>query len=967
MVWEIYSYGSGEYLRQVFNAIAMIFGNGDYFDAWRIVTLVTFIGIMIKVAFSREGAAHFRYVMTVIFIVYTLFIPKTRVVITDTIVPSNSATVANVPIGIAMTAGAFSKFGYWMTKTTETVFGMPTQNKPTKTGFLFYSQLFEQLNKATISDKRTAENYRKFFASCVIVDGIGHKRFSWEDVVNAPNLDNFFKTRTANTLAGFFYTDSGGASSFQFCRQGYSKISTDLIGTMPQTLKKISVPWVKDYNGVNNAANFLKNNLGITVAEFTGQTTDVNTIMKQYMGSNELHAALAAFSADVNDTTTSNYIIARANTERSTTFKAVGRVAAERLPLVRVVMEGIIYALFPFIGLMMLASPLAVGATYLKALIWINLWAPIFALIHFAKVSFDTDRITGMVEVYGGLTANGINHLNNYMSDASSIAGYLMGGLPVITWILLSRSGAMMASMTSRVTDGFEKAVEKGAEDTTAGSGSALGKDWRMSQQNAIKDNMAFAGQNPHNVNGLTVSSVNESGTVMTQSLDGTTALQQIQSGTLLNQSAKENFTAKVASDYQQAAANLENVTAKLTESQLAALTTQKQRLDDFRQSEQYNSSIGNTVQNQLNKSQTNLTNDMKSYADKNGFSEITAANAALSLGARAGLISGAGGAETKALSTEEEQFIKAYSTSRQGATTLSNITTDINKQMRSSGVDSSKAYSDSISSSLTQLTSATREHSSAIQEIEQASYQMGIAHSMSQNRDVDMTSVMINHHVNNAGIGRRQAAEEIDSIIRRAANGDEKALEEFGKMYEQVAGKPLNDRSTVENSYNPKYIWENSNTGEHLKYAEKQMGAMHENNNTRVTGSGVVNSVNSTLGANANPQAGVESTNRGANWVERPNGYNENPSNRSPTATVINNAAANANNVVNATANNVGRTAAGVVKFGNKIAQDPKGTAQAAVILPAIAAKQTVDFVKKFTNNAVKGFNSSMDGNPKK
>ncbi len=59
-----------------------------------------------------------------------------------------------------------------------------------------------------IQDERTYLNFTEFFASCVVVDGIGQRRFGWDQVLQSNNLITFFESNVAVNAASFKYADS---------------------------------------------------------------------------------------------------------------------------------------------------------------------------------------------------------------------------------------------------------------------------------------------------------------------------------------------------------------------------------------------------------------------------------------------------------------------------------------------------------------------------------------------------------------------------------------------------------------------------------------------------------------------------------------------------------------------------------------------------------------------------------------
>lgn len=785
MTWEIFSYGSGDFLRMIFTAIASIFGNGDYWDAVKVVTLASFVGIMVKVAFSRDGAHNFRYVMTLILFINVVMIPKTKVVITDTIVPANSAVVANVPLGIAMTAGAFSQISMWATKATETVFSLPAELRSTRTGFLFHSEMMKAVGKVKITDPRTMENYRKFFASCVIVDGIGHQRFSWEDMLNAPNLDRFLKTSVSTGVAGFFYTAADGSQSFQFCRAGYGLISTDITNNIPQAIKQISIPWAAQYNGIDNAANMVNSNLGKTVDALTKSGANKETITRQFMLTNELDAALSAMAADVNDQTMENYIIARANLERTKTFSAVGKVAAEKLPLLRVIFEGVIYAVFPLILLVALANPLAVTTGYVKALLWISLWMPMFAILHFARAYFDAQNLENVSALYGGLSPNAISEVNSYLSEASGISGYMMGALPIITWLLISASGAMMASFASRAIEGFERSVDKGTDETLRGSGQANGKDWKATQQaeqtngalasadsgaglSAFSGGTALAGA----TGGAVLSSTMGSGTSVTQSPTGNVAMQQPISSTYVSQSAAQTLLQSSQASLTESKALEQGTAQSLSEATSATLTTANAAIHKAMSSTTMTDADKHAVQESVNNANTTLTQSANEWAKSNNFSVSGSGSASASVNAK---VIGGGGT-ISASHTDGESIMNRYLQTEQGQTTLANAVSNVNETMRSVSKGVSDESSNSITSALQHQKTASEAHTAAVKDVESAQKTVSLAEQNARSVTVDKTDQLLNYAVSQAGYN----PESYDNMLRGVRDGDKGSLAEY-------------------------------------------------------------------------------------------------------------------------------------------------------------------------------------------
>ena len=75
---------------------------------------------------------------------------------------------------------------------------------------------------------------------------------------------------------------------------------------------------------------------------------------------------------------------------RRITYAAMGEMAARTLPVLRNLFEAFVYAFFRIVFASMLLTSVMgkVTMTYLKSLLWIQLWAPLYAVLHFAMTFY---------------------------------------------------------------------------------------------------------------------------------------------------------------------------------------------------------------------------------------------------------------------------------------------------------------------------------------------------------------------------------------------------------------------------------------------------------------------------------------------------------------------------------------------------------------------------------------------------
>ena len=495
MNYEIHTYGTGQFLHSVFNYVAMIFNNSSFFVLMNAIALLAFIGALAKVTISRDGLHVVRSYFAVVFLVMIAFFPKVDVVIVDDIVPANSRIVSNVPFGLGFTASTFSKIGYWLTNTYETVTAIPGFGQTTATGFLFHQEMFHKAENARLSGMYAKYNFNQFVHSCVIVDGVGHDRFTWEDLMSAPNIDTFLKQNLSNAdVAQFYYvphSPNAKASDKKLatCKDGYEKIiSPNITVNTLESIKKLSLPYAEKFPTLAEANNFVGGKLqGVINFMYRGSAGNYVDFMRQKLLVNELDNSVQIFSQGVNDTNLMNLIQTKAERERQLTFDATLKMAVDKLPKLKIIIEGVLYAIFPIIALLAIASPAKVALGYTKALIWINLWSPMFAVLNGIRIFFDERNLANITAFYNGNSAMAMLEVNQYLAEANNITGGLMISLPMITWMLLTMSGAMMAGFAGRVLGGFESSVQGASSEVADGKAVIDGKNVSFSSgSNAI-------------------------------------------------------------------------------------------------------------------------------------------------------------------------------------------------------------------------------------------------------------------------------------------------------------------------------------------------------------------------------------------------------------------------------------------------------------------------------------------------
>lgn len=472
MDWEIFTYGGGEFLRLVFNGVAAITGNGGYITALKMTALIGLLWVLIEGAFKHRSM-NLQWLLGVILVYNAFMVPKVDVIITDRIDATQSSVVSNVPLGLGAVAGTASLVGDWLTRAYETVFSLPGDLQYQQNGMLFGQYLVEASTRFEITDSRLAANFSEFWQSCVFYD-ILLGLYAWDDLFAAPDLWDFIRANTAVSRS-FAYRDAANNRLILGCRDGAgNQLNVDLTTDVDQARQYYGEKLVKAPTAAAAVAKFAAA-MPVSYQYLTGLSVSAEAIIRQNALSNALRRGLSQFASNADaPAAAQDFALARAEQERRTTYAALGEMAARTLPILRNLFEAFIYAVFPIAFLLaMLPSVAKVALTYLKSLVWIQLWAPLYAVLHFAMSLYSQYPAASSLLLPDGSTALSLANytgLGQVMSDTALIAGYLSLSIPMISYLVVNQGGAMMASLASRVAQSYEAPVGRAADEASTGN-----------------------------------------------------------------------------------------------------------------------------------------------------------------------------------------------------------------------------------------------------------------------------------------------------------------------------------------------------------------------------------------------------------------------------------------------------------------------------------------------------------------
>jgi conjugal transfer mating pair stabilization protein TraG len=629
-MWEIYAYHNTDSLVGIFNAIAAIMASGTYLSAIAAVAFCGFVAAMVAYMLAPEKLQGWKWIGTVVLVYGVLFVPRVTVGIVDKTGGTPVHVVANVPFGMAALGGLSSSIGNSITELFETAFqilpgpgALPAELAYQQNGLMFGSRLLQETRRASLPDPAVRTDLINFVGNCTafdIADGtISPTAFS--------TSADLWATMAATNPARFSIVTSGSGVTTTTCDQVYASINSRLPAQ------------------VTDLTNRLGQRLNPTLSALAAQAAVVNQIPQAY-----IRSQIASASSTAADLVRQNALINAINdagemgcqkiNDPSCMMLATGRAAAiasqnaawingakiaeQALPVVRNVAEAICYAVFPLIVLLLFLSSgrttLLMLAGYAAALISIQLWPPLFAILNYmASIYAQLDQAAA-AEIGGGVKALSLQTASPIYSNsvsAQAVVSYLVIGIPLLAYSLANRLVNFGSTLVGGLT-GLQSTVGN------ASSAAALGNS---SMGNVSMDQRVVS---PSTSNPWVSKSQDERGNWWTEDAAGRRAVSLLRNEGITS----HQVSAKVSqSDVEAASRTASSAAADVVNAGTMRAATLSEALTRARQhTSSSRASAGQSFSAYLevSKAAEQLTSESKRIASETGYSEDQVASALL-------------------------------------------------------------------------------------------------------------------------------------------------------------------------------------------------------------------------------------------------------------------------------------------------------------------------------------------------
>lgn len=482
MIYTIYSYWNITELTGVFNAIAALVGSSDYGGALRFLVLVAVMSLAMAVLSGRGRMDEFwQWTLMVALLNGFLLAPKATVQLVDETGTNPPAVISNVPLGLAAIASSVSTIGYWLTTAYETVYALPSDLNFEANGMMFGQRVQKEilyLKPATVAWQNDFNNY---YTQCLAPD-ILSGQLSQDTINTSSNIWSLL----GNTNPGLYVTLSTVGTVN--CPTAYADLNTRLTTSeVPTTLQQYAESALPQTTSPTLAVNGVSNTIVDSESYFNGIATSANAAVQQGVVSNAIIDAHCNMLAQTSNTALANECLTQSEGFRQTnsSYQAMANIAQSSMPKVRNAIELILYAIFPIIlifGVVAGHKALTVLAGYVRSLVWIQLWPPLYAVVNY------------MMNVHASYWANATGgnamalQYQQWIASSSvsdqAIAGMLVVAIPPIAWgivkggeVGLQAIGSLASpphsveKLATQMAEGnFQNGQMKTAADVTTGS-----------------------------------------------------------------------------------------------------------------------------------------------------------------------------------------------------------------------------------------------------------------------------------------------------------------------------------------------------------------------------------------------------------------------------------------------------------------------------------------------------------------
>jgi len=453
------TYGGGDILEKVFNAIVMLMNGGKdgfLYPLAGLCATLTAVFVLSKAMYSGS-MEHLlsKFLFPVIGLFTILMIPKTTVKIEDVLIPSYSRTVDNVPFLLGQFASIVSSASYKVTVALESKLhsaqdGVGGGVSYDKTGMLFGAEAAVDLNKFKIINGDLEYNLGEFSKQCVLYD-VALGMYSIDQLKKSTDLWGFFEKNTS-ILRMINYktldrptdaTKTGSLFALKTCREAIKEMKKSL-GKEIEYFEKSDM--IKNLPFVFGALTKISK----TQENLVGQQIMMQALSERFNGGDLAKS--------------------RADSHQKSYMNIVGSLASKSIIGTRIFFEALIYVCFVLIiPLTFLPGGFKFISSWAWCVVWIQTWPPFFAIINYIMLISARSNSFGQ-NSYDGLSFFTSVGIESIQDQVFAMGGFLAASVPFITHALLKGGLHSIGSLASNIMSPISGAASMAASEQVSGN-----------------------------------------------------------------------------------------------------------------------------------------------------------------------------------------------------------------------------------------------------------------------------------------------------------------------------------------------------------------------------------------------------------------------------------------------------------------------------------------------------------------
>ena len=590
---EIFTVGGGDYLVNVFQAVAAWTGNGGYKSLLQVVMVMGLGLSALTLAFNQDWRAWINWFLGATLIYSCLMVPRLDVHVTDRLNPSLApANVSNVPLGLALMASFTSQVGDYLTGSAEVVFGLPGDLNYSKNGMIYGARLYDATRSLRISDPEFAANLDEHFRQCVFYDVL-LGRYSMKELAETGDIWATIAPGSQARAQRFLTRDATTgqvSSNIVTCREAYDTLNAQWAGLVDAMGSVFGRQLYPNQTAALAKAKLFAD-LPVAYQYLTGVSANATEIFKQTLTINAMSQAMHSMSGSSGAGNVDVYAQTRADIQTERTYGSIASNAMKWVPLLNVVLTVLFYALFPVLFPLFLlpkTGPVALRG-YVTGFFYLAAWGPLFVILHMMlmyKGATDMNAVTGS----NGLSLASFTGMADVNSDIGLLAGYLIASVPFLAGGVAKGAMAISHHATSYLNPS-QNAAEEAAREASTGNISLGNSSFENSSvltrqfaQGTIAPSFTYGAPQTR--------TFSDTGSMTTSFPEG--SYDQIPNSSYpFTPTLGQEFTSRLSTMASQARANSETYANVATESTTSAVTKFRELRDQFSRGASFESATG--------------------------------------------------------------------------------------------------------------------------------------------------------------------------------------------------------------------------------------------------------------------------------------------------------------------------------------------------------------------------------------